>query len=441
MYVLKLKFIFVALIIVICLLAGCSAGSDQQDLDLGTGEEITLPDDSSGGEAPEEGEADDLPGFLTVVYSETGDLWVAVGFNAPRQITSGHFDLYPILSPDGSKVLFQREVESGPAGLYRFELWVINTDGTGEKPLVLTADLPGQMGYAIDEEEETMLDRLPQQVAWLSDSRRIAFNTLLEAGYGVISFYDLWIADTENGTVTRLLEDGDGGSFAYSPDGSKILVSNPNSVSMVSADGSNRRQLVSYPFVNTASEYAYNPQPVWAPDGSYGLVAIASEEPFFADPYIMLWRLPLSGEAELLSTLPGMNLFSTMNDRIWNEARTALAYIDDEYIMHLATLTGESLQSYGSAEYFYGWSADDRFWLLSLGGDLLVAGSAMELTPLELPEGDHSGWFEVKWVSGTDYVALSGNYYEGMTLWTGRVGGGLREISAGVNSFDALWVD
>ena len=437
----KLKFIFVALIIVICLLAGCSAGSDQQDLDLGTGEEITLPDDSSGGEAPEEGEADDLPGFLTVVYSETGDLWVAVGFNAPRQITSGHFDLYPILSPDGSKVLFQREVESGPAGLYRFELWVINTDGTGEKPLVLTADLPGQMGYAIDEEEETMLDRLPQQVAWLSDSRRIAFNTLLEAGYGVISFYDLWIADTENGTVTRLLEDGDGGSFAYSPDGSKILVSNPNSVSMVSADGSNRRQLVSYPFVNTASEYAYNPQPVWAPDGSYGLVAIASEEPFFADPYIMLWRLPLSGEAELLSTLPGMNLFSTMNDRIWNEARTALAYIDDEYIMHLATLTGESLQSYGSAEYFYGWSADDRFWLLSLGGDLLVAGSAMELTPLELPEGDHSGWFEVKWVSGTDYVALSGNYYEGMTLWTGRVGGGLREISAGVNSFDALWVD
>jgi len=72
---------------------------------------------------------------------------------------------------------------------------------------------------------------------------------------------------------------------------------------------------------------------------------------------------------------------------------------------------------------------------------LLVAGTAMELTPLELPEGDHSGWFEVKWVSGTDYVALSGNYYEGMTLWTGRVGGGLREISDGVNSFDALWVE
>ena len=437
----KLRFLFVALIIILFLLAGCSAGSDQPDLDTDAGEEITLPDDSSGDEAPEEGEADDLPGFLTVVYSETGDLWVTAGFNAPRQITSGHFDLYPNLSPDGSKILFQREVESGPAELRRFELWVINTDGTGERRLVSSADLPGQMGYAIDEEEEIILDRLPQQTAWLSDSRRIAFNTLLEAGYGVISFYDLWIADTENGTVTRLLEDGDGGSFAYSPDGSKILVSNPNSVSIVSADGSNRRQLLSYPFVNTASEYAYNPQPVWAPDGSFGLVAIASEEPFYADPYITVWKLPLSGEAAIISTLPGMNFFSTMTDQLWNEARTALAYIDDEYILHLATLTGENLQSYGSADYFYGWSADDRFWLLSLGGDLLVAGTAMELTPLELPEGDHSGWFEVKWVSGTDYVALSGNYYEGMTLWTGRVGGGLREISDGVNSFDALWVE
>jgi len=439
---LKFRVILVFLMAITLLLSsGCSESSEQPDPGAGVDEGVLLPEDTSGDEAPEGDEADDLPGFLTVVYSETGDLWVAVGFNAPRRITSGHFDLYPMLSPDGSKVLFQREAESGPAGLRRFELWVINTDGTGDRPLVSTADLPGQMGYAIDEEEEIMLDRLPQQVAWLSDNRRIAFNTLLEAGYGVISFYDLWIADTEEGTVTRLLEDGDGGSFAYSPDGSKILVSNPNSVSIVSADGSNRRLLISYPFVNTASEYAYNPQPVWTPDGSFGLVAIASEEPFFADPYITLWRLPLSGEAEMLSILPGMNLFSTMTDRIWNAARTALAYIDDEYVLHLATLTGESLQSYGSADYFYGWSADDRFWLLSLGGDLLVAGTAMELTPLELPEGDHSDWFEVKWVSGTDYVALSGTYYEGMTLWTGRVGGGLREISFGVNSFDALWVD
>ncbi len=426
-------------IAIVLFLAGCSDGTDQPDLGTGADEEIMVPDDSSGDEVSDEG--DDLPGFLTLVYSQTGDLWVAVGFNAPRQITSGYFDRYPLLSPDGSKILFQRDVESGTAELYRYELWVINTDGSGERRLVSAADLPGQMGHAMGVEEETMLDRLPQMVVWLDDSRRVAFNTLLEAGYGVISFYDLWIVDTETGAVTRLLEDGDGGSFAYSPDGSKILVSNPNSVSMVNADGSDRRQLVSYPFVNTASEYAYTPQPVWAPDGSYGLVAIASEDLFFADPYMTVWRLPLSGEAVVLSTLPGMNLFSTMTDDHWNAARTALAYIDVEYNLHLATIAGESLQIYGSADQFYGWSTDDHHWLLSRSGEILLAGSDIELAPLEMPEGDYSDWFEVKWVSGTDYVALSGNYYEGMTLWTSRVDGDLREIDSGVNSFDALWIE
>lgn len=437
----KIKFFSVLFIVMVLFLAGCSGETDQSGLDTETEEEILLSEDSSGDEAPDESEIDDLPGFLTVVYSETGDLWVAIGYNAPRQITSGHFDRYPLLSPDGSRVIFQREVESGSAELYRYELWVINTDGSDERLLVSAADLPGQMGFAMGAEEEIMLDRLPQQVAWLSDSSRIAFNTLLEAGYGVISFYDLWIADTETGTVTRLLEDGDGGSFAYSPDGSKILVSNPNSVSIVDVDGSNRRQLVSYPFVNTASEYAYNPQPVWAPDGSYGLVAIASEDPFFADPYITVWRLPLSGEAMAISTLPGTNLFSTMDDKLWNAARTALAYTDDEYTLHLATLAGESLQSYGSADQFYGWSTDDRYWLMNLSGEIILAGTGMEPMPLEMPGGDASDWFEVKWVSGTDYVALSGNYYEGMTLWTGQVGGSLREIAIGVNSYNALWVE
>jgi hypothetical protein len=439
---LKFRVILVFLIAITLLLSsGCSDGTEKPDPGAGVDEEVLLPEDASGDEAPEEDEDGDLPGFLTVVYSKTGDLWVAIGYNAPRQITSGHFDRYPLLSPDGSKIIFQREVESDLAELYRYELWVINADGTGERRLVSAADLPGQMGYAMGEEEEIMLDRLPQQLSWLSDSRKIAFNTLLEAGYGVISFYDLWIVDTETGSVTRLLEDGDGGSFAYSPDGLNIIVSNPNSVSIVDADGSNRRQLVSYPFVNTASEYAYNPQPVWAPDGSYGLVAISSEEPFFADPYSTLWRLPLSGEATILSTLPGMNVFSTMTDQPWNAARTVLAYTDNDYSLHLATLAGESLQIYDIADQFYGWSTDDHYWLFGLSGEILLAGTDLEPTLLELPEGDHTGWFEVKWVSGTDYVVLSGTYYEGMILWTGQAGGSLREIDTGVNSFDALWIE
>ena len=103
----KVRFVSVLFIAIVLFLAGCSGGTDQPGLDTGADEEIMVPDDSSRDEVPDEGEADDQPGFLTVVYSESGDLWVAIGFNAPRQISSGHFDQYPMLSPDGTKVLFQ----------------------------------------------------------------------------------------------------------------------------------------------------------------------------------------------------------------------------------------------------------------------------------------------------------------------------------------------
>jgi hypothetical protein len=427
------------IIVILFLLAGCSGQVDQPGLDS------ELDQDPGGPEAGTDyGDEDDDgdPGFLALVYSETGDLWVSIGYNAPQQITSGHFDSYPLLSPDGSQVLFQRDAGLSPANLYRFELWVIGIDGSGERLLVSAEDLPGEMGYAMGEEEETMLDRLPMQIAWLDDSRRIAFNTLLEAGYGILSFYDLWIADSDTGEITLLLEDGAGGSFAYSPDGTKILVSDPGSVSIVNADGSDRRLLVSYPFVNTASEYAYNPQPAWAPDGSHGLVAIASEDPFFSDPYLTLWRLPLSGDAQELCTVPGMNLYNSMEDRLWNTARTSFAYIDDLFRLHIATLDGNSLQVYDNGDRFFGWSADDCCWIYRQAGEVMLDGVDLAAAPLELPTGDDNlDWFELKWVSALDYVALSGNYYEGMTLWTGRVGGDPRVIDTGVNSYDALLIN
>jgi hypothetical protein len=426
------------IMVILFLLAGCSGQADQPGLDPELNQDLGGPESGSDdGEEDDEGD----PGFLALVYSNAGDLWVSIGYNAPQQITSGHFDSYPLLSPDGSKVLFQRDAGLSPANLYRFELWVIGIDGSRERRLVSAEDLPGEMGYALDAEEETMLDRLPQQIAWLDDNRRIAFNTLLETGYGILSFYDLWIGDTETGEITRLLEDGTGGSFAYSPDGTRILVSDPGSVSVVNADGSERRLLVSYPFVNTASEYAYTPQPVWTPDGSHGLVAIASEDPFFTDPYLTLWSLPLSGDVQELCSVPGINLFNTMYDRLWNTTRTVFAYIDDLLNLHLATLNGDSLQVYDNGDHFFGWSADDRCWIYRQAGEVMLDGVDLTAAPLELPTSDDNmDWFELKWVSALDYVALSGNYYEGMTLWTGRVGGDLRVIDTGVNSYDARWI-
>lgn len=421
--------------------AGCPPSAEQPQGEPGPAEP-QLPGKEAGGAGeagPQAGNHYDRQGFLAVVYSEMGNLKASIGYNAPVKITSGHFDVNPLLSPDGTKIIFQREARPSPAGQRRFELWLVNIDGTGERRLLAAEDLPGQLGYALDQEEEVMLDRLTQQIAWLSDNRSIAFNTLLESGYGLMSFYDLWRLDTETGIVSRLLEDGAGGSFSFSPDGTKILVANPTAIAIVNADGTGRRVAIEYPFVNTASEYAYSPQPVWSPDGSYGLAAVASEEPFFADPYITVWQLPVMGKAAELSTVPGFNLFNTMSDRLWNSTRSAFAYTDNEHNLHIALLTGESLQVIENGEEFLGWSPDDQHWIYRQGGVIFLAGVDQEAAPLITPEGDHSGWFELKWVSGNAFVVLSGVSYEGLTLWAGEVGQEPRVISSGVNSFDALY--
>jgi hypothetical protein len=77
---------------------------------------------------------------------------------------------------------------------------------------------------------------------------------------------------------------------------------------------------------------------------------------------------------------------------------------------------------------------------VKLSGRLNSFIESIKARPLVLPEGDHSGWFDYKWISGTEYVVLSGNYSDGLIFWTGQVDQEPRIIDTNVNSFDAIWV-
>lgn len=95
------------------------------------------------------------------------------------------------------------------------------------------AETPGHPDGTVPLPEPVLLARLPWQVAWLENSIEVAFNTVLEAGCGILTHDDLWLADAESGEVSQLLPDGLGGSFAFSPDGDAVLVANAESASMV----------------------------------------------------------------------------------------------------------------------------------------------------------------------------------------------------------------
>ncbi|NLF03370.1 MAG: hypothetical protein GX601_20605, partial [Anaerolineales bacterium] len=276
--------------------------------------------------APEPIVSPEVEGFV-IAYTKGGSLWLSEDGAAPRQLTSGGLDGRPILSPDGQWVVFEREAGVGAMGLPRFDLWVVGVDGSDLHRLVAVADLPGETVTASDSDDEILLDRVPMQVAWLPGSNALAFNTQLMVEHGMAPKDDLWRVGVDSQGLTQVLPDGQGGVFAFSPDGAHLAVSTPSEVSMMNADGGNRRALVDFDFVDTASEYAFYPMPAWAPDGSSALVAISSPEPFSdAIPTADVWRLPVDGAALQLATLSGTFLFSAMGDSLWSADRTRVGY-------------------------------------------------------------------------------------------------------------------
>jgi Tol biopolymer transport system component len=390
-------------------------------------------------EEPEEPE-DPLPaeeGLL--VYSGGGDLWLVEGESDPRQLTSDDAEeANPIISPDGEWVVYQRVLEPGPTDLPQFEMRVVSTDGEEDRALVEPDDLPGEMGTPLESDEEVMLNRLPWRVEWVPDGDTVAFSTYIESGYGLLANWDLWEVDVESGEIARLLEDGEGGVFAHSPDGSQILVSDPTTVSLVDAGGGNRRELVVFERVNTASEYAYAPQPVWAPDGSYGLVAISAPEPFAASPSVNLWRLPLDGDPLLMATLPGPFLFNTMSDRLWSSDRAHLAYVDGTVLI-VANADGSEPQDYAAeAGDFKGWAPEgERFLYSEHDRPSRIILGELDEDPRPLVSVGEVDIFEVQWLDEDTFAYTTGDF-ESRSLYVADVGGEPRLVSENALTFDAM---
>ncbi|NMB90639.1 MAG: hypothetical protein GYA17_19950 [Chloroflexi bacterium] len=240
--------------------------------------------------APTPGPATDSSAAPRIVFTD-GDrnLWADAGAEPSVQLVdSMDVDTFR-LSPDGRQVVYLRS-----ADFSEYSLWVVQTDGSGRRELISSAQLDGMTSAP------EALGALPYQMEWIDAGNTLAFNTSLRFdGPGLVLQDDLWLLDIAGGAVEPLLAPGSGGQFYYSPDGAQIALVRPDSISLIDAGGGNRRDSVlTYEPVLTYSEYAFYAEPAWAPDSSYLRVVIPPpaqlDEP---TPPSDLWQIPADGSA------------------------------------------------------------------------------------------------------------------------------------------------
>ena len=228
------------------------------------------------------------PRALHVAYAKETNVWLWVEGEDAMQLTRRGGVEQIKLSDDGAVVAFTRGGE----------LWMVRADGTDERPLVSIDDLEA-IQLAMSVKNEVLL----HSFAWVPATHTLAFNTRVDVEIGLVPNDDLRVVDADTGEQELLLVPGDGGEFTHSLDGLQIAVVSPGSISLVDADGRNRRDAFTYTPVSTASEFRYYASPTWAADSSFLRVAIPPANPFSDPPQpATVWHIPADGSGPGLLT-------------------------------------------------------------------------------------------------------------------------------------------
>lgn len=373
------------------------------------------------------------PPFLQVVYVKDGDVWYWDEDGLNLQLTFLGDVTSVVLSDDGLVAAFIRGTD-----YIHEQLGAVNTDGTNLRTLVSLADF-GTMIVHPD-----ALSAVPYRVAWVPGTHTLAFNTRMTfEGPGLILPDELRQVDADTLTLSTLLPAGQAGDFYYSPDGSQIALVTGTQISVVDADGSNRRDLLTFPIVITYSEYNYYPPLIWLPDSSALRAPIPPHDPLIEPPDLTtVWHLPADGSPP--STLMTMASVPFFHDAVrLSPDGNKLAYLvlitaGDPSIVELhitnADGSGDLIYDTGPLQ-FEAWSTDSEHFFYSQNGHSPKIGR------ISYPSLDFTGvtlMLNIQWVDETHFLYLnrpSGSW----ELWLGELGA--PGILIGSTTGNRIWYD
>ena len=312
---------------------------------------------------------------LRVAYIKEGNLHVwTEGGSATLLINTGDVRSLAI-SDDGQYIAYVRELVDRPVA---FELWFINTEGTNIPTLLVSADELAALkeSSSFSNAEGLRFD----QLVWRPGTHVLAYNTApVFMGPGYAPAHDLRTINIDTMEKQTVFDFEEGGLFTFSPDGSQVALSTPESVSIANADGSNlRADLLTYPVISTYSEYSYHPSPFWMADSMSLRVGIPPQDSL-ADPAALttLWYLPVDGSAPTqLSSINPMPLY--WPDGIFSPDASVIAYvkrlgepINNQTELHIAYADGSNDYVFASGGIInlISWTPDSTRFVYAESGE------------------------------------------------------------------------
>lgn len=349
-------------------------------------------------------------GVAAIAYIQDGHVWVQRvtrngSFVGPdgnaTQITQNKTVTNLYYAPDGRRIAFV--YASGQNNI----LAVINRDGTGERDLVKSADLPALTG------DKSGLVRLVGQVQWLNDSQTLAFNTrgVNPSGPGVAEGEDLWTVDLNGNRQTRL-DVGLGGGRFYVTSDNLVLFTKTNGVGKAKIDGSQRQISATFDPVITYSEGAFYPTLLWSNATRSALLTVPSADPLAANPSVSLWTIDKDGVASITGRVEGISLFSST---MWSPAGDKVAYVrqksgQNRWQLFLNDRTGRAEAAYGvegdNQLFLHSWNPTSTLFLYSAltGNQQQHFLGVVNGQPLGLPLANDTAVLQTEWLN--DQLAL-----------------------------------
>ena len=327
--------------------------------------------------------------------------------SSPIALTSSADVEEAIVSPDGSQVAITRSTD-----WVSYTLDVINSDGSNLRTLIHPS------GFATLPRPGDALASVPNQLSWVPGTRSLAMTTRITYdGPGYQTGENLYIIDSDTSEMRVLFNFATqwGWHYAISPDGTKIAVSYPEGMEIYDSSGAKLdHPVLTYPFINTASDYAWVASPEWSADSSTLVVVVPPQDP---------WSVPAADSSVYRISADGLSgelLFDTQMT-YWPSQIAAvspdlskLAFLvrystatDNIFTLRLANIDGSGITDYTSGKIYSVpvWSFDNTKFFYrddATGAWIGQPGTA----PVSIP--DFNNTRDLTWVDADRYIGASG---------------------------------